>query len=162
MRLEEALAAGELTRVRELLPKVRESFASAGAEASKRLAQNVDEARAAMRDVAAEATAAGAPTSAKAAIIEAESLAGAAEKLVARGELDLAIAQLGRATDAYRAATAAAVRAGEREVLERELPAIRAARAEAEGVGAPSSPPMRSRAPRASRPSSKPPSPPAS
>jgi hypothetical protein len=137
VRLEEALAAGELTRVRELLPKVRESFASAGAEASKRLAQNVDEARAAMRTVAAEATAAGAPTSAKAAIIEAESLAGAAEKLVARGELDLAIAQLGRATDAYRAATAAAVRAGEREVLERGLPAIRAARAEAEGVGAP-------------------------
>src|SRR6185503_12902917 len=48
LRVEEALAAGELTRVRELLPKVRDGFASAGEEANLRLHQSVDEARAAM------------------------------------------------------------------------------------------------------------------
>ncbi len=137
LRLEEALAAGELTRVRELLPKVRDGFATAGEEASRRLHQSVDEARAAMRAAASEATAAGAPTSAKAAFIEAESLAGAAEKLAERGQLDLAVAQLGRAADAYRAAAAAAARAAERDGLEKEIPALRAARAEAEGAGAP-------------------------
>jgi hypothetical protein len=137
LRLEEALAAGELTRVRELLPRVREGFASAGEEAGRRLNHSVDEARAAMRAVAAEASAAGAPASAKAAFIEAEALAGAAEKLVERGQLELAVGQLGRAADAYRTALTAAARAGEREVLEKELPAIRAARADAEGAGAP-------------------------
>ncbi len=136
LRLEEALAAGELTLVRELLPKVRDGFASAGEEAGRRLHQSVDEARTLMRAAAAEATKAGAPTNAKAAFIEAESLAGAAEKLIERGQLDLAVQQLGRAADAYRTAFAAAIRAGEREVLEKELPAIRAARTQAEGVGA--------------------------
>ncbi|MCC6763876.1 MAG: protein kinase [Deltaproteobacteria bacterium] len=136
LRLEEALAAGELTRVRELLPKVRDGFASAGEEANRRLHQSVDEARAAMRAAAAEAGAAGAAKSAKAACIEAEALAGAAEKLVERGQLELAVAQLGRATDAYRAATAAAVRAGEREILAGEIPAVQAARAQAESAGA--------------------------
>lgn len=137
LRLEEALAAGELTRVRELLPKVREGFTSAGEEATRRLDQSVDEARAAMRAVIAEATAAGAPTHAKAAFIEAETLAAAAEKLVERGQLELAVNQLGRAADAYRGAAAVAARAGERDVLEKELPALRAARAAAEGAGAP-------------------------
>jgi Protein kinase domain len=137
VHLDEALAAGELTRVRDLLPKVREGFANAGAEAVRRLAQSVDEARTTMRAAAAEAHAAGAPTNAKAEFIEAESLAGAAEKLAERGELDLAVAQLGRASDAYRTAVAAAERAGERLVLEQEIPAIRAARADAEGAGAP-------------------------
>ncbi|MCC6849467.1 MAG: serine/threonine protein kinase [Deltaproteobacteria bacterium] len=136
LRLEEALAAGELTRVRELLPKVREGFASAGEEAHRRLHQSVDDARAAMRAAAAEASAAGAATHAKAPFIEAEALAGAAEKLAERGQLELAGAQLGRAADVYRAATAAAVRAGEREVLEQEISAVRAARAEAEHAGA--------------------------
>ncbi len=132
VELEEALTAGELARARELLPKVRDGFATAAAEAKQRLTQSVDEARAAMRAVADEAVAAGAPTSAKAAYIEAETLAGAAEKLVERGQLELAVAQLGRAADAYRTAATAAARAAERAVLEKELPAIRAARAEAE------------------------------
>ena len=137
LRLEEALAAGELTRVRELLPKVRDGFTTAGEEAARRLTQTVDEARAAMRAVAEEATAAGAPTSAKAAFIEAESMARAAEKLVDRGQLETAVSQHGRAADAYRAAITIAARAGEREVLEKEIPAIRAARADAESVDAP-------------------------
>ncbi|OQY65593.1 MAG: hypothetical protein B6D46_12895 [Polyangiaceae bacterium UTPRO1] len=136
IRLEEALAAGELTRVRELLPQVRDRFAAAGEEAGRRLHQSVDEARAAMRAAAAEATAADAPRHAKAESIEAEALAGAAEKLIERGQLELAAAQLGRAADAYRAAASAAARAGEREVLEKELPALRAARAAAESAGA--------------------------
>lgn len=135
--LEEALAAGELARARELLPKARDGFASAADEAKRRLTQSVDEARAAMRAVAAEAVAADAPTSAKAAYIEAETLAGAAEKLVERGQLELAVAQLGRATDAYRTAATAAARAAERALLEKELPAIRAARADAEKAEAP-------------------------
>jgi len=137
VELEEALAAGALARARELLPKVRDGFATAAAEAKQRLTQSVDEARAAMRAVAEQAVAAGAPTSAKAAYIEAETLAGAAEKLVERGQLELAVAQLGRATDAYRTAVTAAARAAERALLEKELPAIRAARAEAEQAEAP-------------------------
>ncbi len=137
LRLEEALASGELTRVRELLPRVREGFASAEQEAARRLQQSVEEARAAMRAVASEAAAAGAQSLAKAAFIEAESLAGAAEKLAERGQLELAVAQLGRATDAYRAAITTALRAGERDVLEKELPALKAARAAAEEAGAP-------------------------
>lgn len=137
VELEEALAAGELARARELLPKVRDGFATAAAEAKQRLTQSVDEARAAMRAVAEEAVAAGAPTSAKAAYIEAETLAGAAEKLAERGQLELAVAQLGRAADAYRTAVTAAARAAERALLEKELPAIRAARAEAEQAEAP-------------------------
>ena len=137
LRLEEALAAGELTRVRELLPVVRDGFTSAGEEANRRLNQSIEEARAAMREVAAEAVAAGAPSAAKAVFIEAETLAGAAEKLVERGQLELAVQQLGRATDAYRNAIKVAARAGERAVLEKELPALRAARSEAEDAGAP-------------------------
>ena len=83
--------------------------------------------------------AAGARTRAKAAFIEAESLAGAAESW-SRGELD----SRSRSSDArrtYRAATAAAVRAGEREVLERELPAIRAPGPRRKAWAHPSSPP---------------------
>lgn len=137
VELEQAFAAGELARVRELLPKVRADFASATDEAKRRLTQSVDDARAAMRAVAEEAAAAGAPSSAKAAYIEAETLAAAAEKLVERGQLELAVAQLGRATDAYRVAATTAARAAERALLEKELPAIRAARAAAETAEAP-------------------------
>ena len=138
LRLEEALAAGELTRVRELLPRVRDGFTSAGAEAARRLKQSVDEARAAAQAAAEEAKKAGAPDVAPGSFEEAVAIADAGDKMAARGQLELAVAQFGRALDAYRAATAAAARAGERQVLEKELPAMRAARTAAEGAGAPS------------------------